>query len=74
MKEVGRTPQGYTIFEEDNEVGGKRYWSDEIGGGVMIWDTSLGSIESLEFVIALEKRENALQRLTDLGQEMEKEE
>lgn len=56
MKEIGTTPCGYTIFERDNGVGGKDYWSDEIGGGVMIWDTALASIESLEFAIAHEKK------------------
>jgi hypothetical protein len=56
MKEIGTTSRGYTIFEEDNEVGGKRYWSDEIGGRVFIWDTSLIDVESLEFAIAYEKK------------------
>ncbi len=56
MKEIGTTSRGYTIFEEPDEVGGKRYWSDEVGGGIMIWNTSLCSIESLEFVIAHVKK------------------
>lgn len=55
MNEIGKTKRGYTIFIEPNEVGGSRYWSDSIGGGVCIWDTSLTSIEELEFVIAHEK-------------------
>lgn len=55
MIEVGKTSRGYTIWKQDNEVGGLRYWSDSIGGGVMIWDTALASIEELQFCIALEQ-------------------
>jgi len=54
LKEVGKTQRGYTIYVEDNEVGGHRYWSDEVGGGVMIWDTSLVCPESMELAILLE--------------------
>jgi len=57
LTEIGQTPRGYTIFVEDNEVGGKRYWSDEIGGGVMVWDTALATPETLRF--CLEVEENA---------------
>ncbi len=47
MKEVAQDSRGNTLFVEDNEVGGKRYWSDEIGGGVLVWDTCLVSGEML---------------------------
>lgn len=55
MVEVGRTARGYTIWREPNGVGGHRYWSDAIGGGAMIWDTCIASIEELEFCIQKEK-------------------
>ena len=55
LKEVGITSRGYTIFVEDNGVGGKRYWSDEIGGGVCVWDTSLACPESLQLALAIEE-------------------
>lgn len=55
LVEVGQTPRGYTLFRERNEVGGHRYWSDEIGGGVCVWDTSLAGIETLEACIAIER-------------------
>jgi hypothetical protein len=41
MVEVGRLPNGSTLYREENTVGGYRYWSDEVGGGVCVWDTCL---------------------------------
>jgi hypothetical protein len=55
LKSLGRTTRGYEIFVEDNEVGGRRYWSDEIGGGVVVWDTALVDMSSLLFAIDREK-------------------
>ena len=55
MKEVTQDSRGNTLFVEDNEVGGKRYWSDEIGGGVMVWDTCLVSVEMLKLAIEAEE-------------------
>ena len=56
---VFETPEGYGIFVEKNEAGGRRYFSDEVGGGVFVWDTSLVSRTTLELVLELEERENA---------------
>lgn len=36
-----RLPNACTLYWEDNEVGGRRYSSDEVGGGVHVWDTAL---------------------------------
>ena len=55
MEVIGTTPQGYTIWKESNGVGGHRYWSDAIGGGVCVWDTCLASIDELEYCIQQEK-------------------
>jgi len=52
---IGETSRGYTIFRQLNIMGSYRYWSDAIGGGVVIWDTALTSIEELEFAIKYEK-------------------
>lgn len=49
------TKEGCTIYREENKVGGARYWSDEIGGGVIVWDTCLVSPETLRQVLELEK-------------------
>lgn len=52
--EVGMTGRGNTIWREPNGVGGHRYWSDAIGGGVCIWDTALVSVEELELAMRVE--------------------
>lgn len=59
LEEVGRTPGGHTIFREPNGCGGYRYWSDAIGGGVVIWDTCLASIEELMTAIRIEMEARA---------------
>jgi hypothetical protein len=40
-KEIGQLPNGSTLSVEINESGGLRFWSDEVAGGVCVWDTSL---------------------------------
>lgn len=55
LEKVVELQNGTSIYREPNEVGGHRYWSDSIGGGVMIWDTSLASIDELEVAIRYEK-------------------
>jgi hypothetical protein len=40
-------PNGYNLYREDNGVGGYRYTSDEIGGGALVWDTSIVSYSTL---------------------------
>ncbi len=54
MEEVTQDSRGHTLFVIDNKVGGKRYWSDEIGGGVLVWDTSLVSTEMLQLALKQE--------------------
>jgi len=36
-----RLPNGCTLYWKRNEAGGRTYFSDEVGGGVMVWDTCL---------------------------------
>lgn len=36
-----------TLWWEDNGVGGRRYYSDECGDGVLVWDTCLVDIDTL---------------------------
>jgi hypothetical protein len=55
LVKIGETKIGHDIFREPNEVGGHRYWSTSVGGGVVIWDTCLASIEELEIAINYEK-------------------
>lgn len=58
LEKVVELPDGTYIYREPNGVGGHRYWSDAIGGGVVIWDTALASIEELEAAIKYEKEKN----------------
>ena len=34
-------PNGFNLYWKDNEAGGRTYFSDEVGGGVFVWDTCL---------------------------------
>lgn len=34
-------PNGCGLIWKENDVGGRVYYSDEVGGGVVVWDTSL---------------------------------
>lgn len=34
-------PNGSTLYWKQNEAGGRTYFSDEVGGGVHVWDTCL---------------------------------
>lgn len=43
-----RLPNGTTLSWEPNGVGGHRFISDEIGGGVVVWDTSIVARETLD--------------------------
>lgn len=64
----GETERGNTIFRERNGVGGHRYWSDEIGGGVIVWDTALVNPETLMTVLVMEGklRANAREEVAQL--------
>lgn len=54
LEEVAKDSRGNALYAKDNEVGGRTYWSDEVGGGVYVWDTSLVSREMLELAIKIE--------------------
>lgn len=62
----GMTERGYSVFRQANGVGGYTYWSDEIGGGVRVWDTSLASRETLQWCINLETLLEAEARANEL--------
>jgi hypothetical protein len=53
---VCRLPNGCTLYKESNGVGGYRYWSDEVGGGVCIWDTSIVASSTLLAALTEEAR------------------
>lgn len=49
-----RLPNGCTLYWNENSAGGRTYVSDEIGGGVLIWDTALVDQSSLLAAMAQE--------------------
>jgi hypothetical protein len=56
LHEVGKLPNGNFLWWEDNGVGGRRYWTDEVGGcGAMIWDTAYCDSSSLLAAIVAEE-------------------
>lgn len=65
-------PNGFTLFWKPNEAGGRTYFSDEIGGGVVVWDTCLvdrstllGAIVKEEELLTLERRYKESQKKTE---------
>ena len=53
-------PNGCTLYWKKNEVGGRTYYTDEVGPPCTIWDTALTDQSSL---LAAMVQEAALQRL-----------
>jgi len=48
-------PNGYTLYWEENDMGGRVYTSDVIDGGVEVWDTCLIDITTLQTAIMKER-------------------
>lgn len=49
---VATLGNGCHLFRKVNEAGGYTYSSDEIGGGVVVWDSALVSIETVLTALA----------------------
>jgi hypothetical protein len=56
MKEIALDSRGNTLYVGTNLAGGRTYYSDEIGGGVVVWDTCLVSKEMLKLAISAEEK------------------
>jgi len=54
--EIATLGNGCHLFREKNAAGGYSYISDEIGGGVVVWDTALVDEETLLTAIAAEMK------------------
>jgi hypothetical protein len=52
VEEIAILGNGCCLFRERNNAGGYTYYSDEIGGGVMVWDTCLVDEETILTAIA----------------------
>lgn len=46
-KKVCDLPNGSWLYRKENGVGGYIYFSDEVGGGVVVWDTALVASSTL---------------------------
>lgn len=51
-------PNGFTLFWKENGAGGRSYFSDEVGGGVNVWDTCL--VDRSTLLAALTKEEELI--------------
>lgn len=56
-------PNGCGLFVYETQVGSRQYWSDEIGGGVMVWDTALANEDTLLSAMLIEKKLQMLERI-----------
>ena len=54
---------GCTLLRKDDGVGGHLYVSDEVGGGVEVWDTALVDTSTLLAAIAWETNSNVIDLL-----------
>ena len=53
---ISTLPNGCTLYRKLNEAGGYTYYSDEIGGEVVVWDTCLVNESTLISALAEEHR------------------
>lgn len=61
---VGETPRGRALFRTPNCVGGHTYWTKNLAGAVMVWDTCLVSAETLRLALSIEEPAGADLRKT----------
>ena len=65
-------PNGGTLYWETNKAGGRTYTSDEIGIGVLVWDTALIDNNTLLAAIVQEASLNRVERYWDEKREKNK--
>lgn len=67
MENLGCLPNGCHLFRRANEAGGFTYYSDEVGGGVMVWDTCLVDESTLLTAIVCEHHRKYLECMKNQG-------
>lgn len=67
FEEVCTLPNGDVLYRQENEVGGHTYWSGEVGGGVMVWDTSLVDSSTVLAALTEEARRDRAERMVRRG-------
>lgn len=56
-------PNGYRLYWKPDGVGGREYYSDEVGGGVRVWITSLVDFITLLTAVNQEQYLRTLERV-----------
>lgn len=56
MEDVCILPNGCILYRQLNEAGGYTYYSDEVGGGVFVWNTALVDSNTLLTAIIEDNR------------------
>lgn len=64
--DLGTLGNGCHLYRKTNEVGGNIYFSDEIGGGVVVWDTTLVSEDTLLASICCEHNERYIEHVDSI--------
>jgi len=59
MDYVCTLPNSCSLYVEDNEAGGRTYYSDEVSPGVLVWDTALVNKSTL--LTAIEEEDKLIQ-------------
>lgn len=67
VEDLGCLPNGCHIFRRPNKAGGYTYYSDEISGGVVIWDTCLVNEGTLLAAMACEHHRKYLEYMHNQG-------
>ena len=66
-EDLGCLPNGAHIYRKRNGVGGWIYSSDEIGGGVVVWDTCLVAESTLLAAIVCEHHRSRMESIHKRG-------
>lgn len=65
--DLGTFPNGAHLFRKLNEAGGYTYFSDEVSGGVMVWDTCLVAESTILTALTCEHHRYYLQKMMEKG-------
>ncbi len=67
IEDLGCLPNGGHLYRERNGVGGWIYSSDEIGGGVVVWDTCLVAESTILAAIVCEHHRHYMESMHKRG-------
>lgn len=67
MEDLGCLPHGAHLYRKPNTAGGWTYYSDEVGGGVMVWNTCLVNESTLLTAIVCEHQRSYCEKMLKSG-------